>query len=162
MSPKDSSTIAVICAYPDIDDNELNMLLESLETEKSKRICRSIVRNEPILPEDEDDTHRLRCWRNNKQMRIRNEQRNARYKSNETSMAARLKKLNQEGKISDQALLLYGISGNLPERDMYANWDADEREKYWQDRYLSRMGTCWKETIVRQGPEKVAWAKEGF
>jgi hypothetical protein len=95
-------------------------------------------------------------------MRIRNEQRNARYKSNETSMAARLKKLNQEGKISDQALLLYGISGNLPERDMYANWDADEREKYWQDRYLSRMGTCWKETIVRQGPEKVAWAKEGF
>lgn len=80
---------------------------------------------------------------------------------------------HDDGLISNEALMLYGISGPLPEIHEYRNMTPRQREDWWSERLESRLGQNWRERFHRRGYALPAflrmversthnWLKEGF
>lgn len=80
-------------------------------------------------------------------------------------------RMYERGQISDEALLLYGLSGELPERNAIKEMTPRQRVALWSERLDDRLGNNWRERLHRRGfslptflkmVEAHNWLKEGF
>lgn len=76
-------------------------------------------------------------------------------------------KLLRDGKISEETVLLYGISGHLIDQDDYYKMSIPEREYYWENKIKSRLGNNWRRLFSKlpaflSVKEKVDWLTTGF
>ena len=111
-------------------------------------------------------------WSEEKTTRIRNEEWSARRRQKETKLSLRFVGLHQQGQISDRTLLLYGISGDMPEWHYYHSLSVEEKESFWAERVESRFGPNWREIApayrqiqllsVKRRQLKTSWTKFGF
>ena len=79
---------------------------------------------------------------------------------------------HDQGLVSDEIVLLYGISGTFPEQHEYAAMTPRQREALWSERLESRLGRNWRERFYRRGFTLPAflrrvehthnWLTEGF
>ena len=86
--------------------------------------------------------------------------------SNQDKNTLRMIELKAKGLIPDEAIFLYGISGDLPDLESYSKLSRDEIKKLWEDRLKSKLGKNWRK-IVSKIPaifcdENFDWEKEGF
>jgi hypothetical protein len=83
--------------------------------------------------------------------------------------------LHERGAISNEMMLLYGVSGDMPEREAYLAMTPAEKEALWSDRMEQRLGPNWRErfrqrqfslpTFLQKGVARYFthnWLKEGF
>lgn len=72
---------------------------------------------------------------------------------------------------SNEMLLLYGISGVLPDLGKYMEMTPRQRATMWSERLEDRLGQNWRERFRRRGftlpaflqlTEHHNWLKEGF
>lgn len=91
----------------------------------------------------------------------------------EARLANHMKMLHQSGKIGDVGLMMFGISGTLPDPDAYKRMNNAEKQAIWKPRLTSRLGTEWRENLNQPNAKipvfdnrydytKVNWLKEGF
>ena len=81
-------------------------------------------------------------------------------------------RMHERGQISDEALLLYGISGDLPELHVIMDMTPRQRVAMWSERLDDRLGQDWRERLRRRGltlptflqmvEKNHNWLKEGF
>ena len=81
-------------------------------------------------------------------------------------------RMHERGQISDEALLLYGISGDLPEIHVLRDMTPRQRVAMWSERLDDRLGDDWRERLHRRGftlptflrivEQTHNWLKEGF
>jgi len=87
--------------------------------------------------------------------------------------SAKMLDLFQKGRISEQTLLLFGISGELPEIESYSTLNHEEKAKIWSDKLEESLGLNWKTNFnehttclpIFSKPRdliKIKWTKEGF
>ena len=82
----------------------------------------------------------------------------------------RMIELHEQGLISDQVMMLYGISGDMPDRDFYKGLTTEEKRELWADRMEERLGENWRRRFENLPPllqeriERIThnWLTEGF
>ena len=77
--------------------------------------------------------------------------------------------LHQSGKIPDEVVVLFGMSGDLPEKSVYSQFTLEEKQAYWEKRMASNFGDeSWKRRISRlpamfqEVLPQHNWLQEGF
>lgn len=88
----------------------------------------------------------------------------------ETPLASKLIRLREKGEISDKVLLLYGISGEMPQRSTITTpQEKEEARQLFLTRIVARFGKRWrrffKEIPTWLWEDETAlneWLKEGF
>jgi len=80
--------------------------------------------------------------------------------------------LHRQGRISDEILLLYGISGELPNIEKYSKLSVAEKQSVWSEKLESNLGSDWERQIgrIKKMPAvfrgrsfgKPNWRREGF
>lgn len=176
ISANDTTILAALSRYPDMPAEEADSHIERIEHEENVAICHAVLgRIDPRdLPEDSQRVYReFHLWSQNRTRRIHNEQQIARYRERETRMAQRMRELHERGVVSDETLLLYGISGDMPERHVYIRMSEEEKRMLWIERMERRLGPNWTHrvnrlpTFVRQllkeySVSREDWMREGF
>jgi hypothetical protein len=82
-------------------------------------------------------------------------------------VAPNVVQLHQRGLIPIEAVLLFGISGDLPEQTHYSQLTNNEKLAFWEDRLEGRLGPNWRRhfndlpTFFRR-KEKHHWQSQGF
>lgn len=87
--------------------------------------------------------------------------------------AEKMLRFHNDGLISDEILLLYGIAGVLPDRNKYNQMTSEERAAFWNERLSKRLGTNWRQRfndrdlrlpqfIQHLKSSRTNWQKEGF
>lgn len=80
-------------------------------------------------------------------------------------------KMHEKGEISDEILLLYGMSGDLPTKERYQSLEDHEKTQYWSTRMEQRLGPNWRERfdslpalLKRVVSNRLipSWLKDGF
>lgn len=77
-------------------------------------------------------------------------------------------KLYQQGAISTEFLIIYGISGELPEEEVYLSLSSEEKQALWEDRMDKSFGPDWKRhiknlpAIFQELQDNHNWLKDGF
>ena len=61
-----------------------------------------------------------------------------------SDMTCQILRLYESGLISEHLLYIYGISGELPEREVYYRMSDQEKETYWDQKMSSKFGECWR------------------
>jgi hypothetical protein len=182
ISPLDASIIAVICKYPDMSDEELHRYMDRLENPANKNLCLALLGriNPDTLDENaQQELEEIKGWHLSGVLRRRNEQINARHNNRETQMSQKMISMRERGLISEETLILYGISGPIPERHPTRDREYTHEEKLAElhGRMERRFGIRWRERFSRlpawlaiEDPSwfsqhnlgKVNWMKEGF
>lgn len=82
--------------------------------------------------------------------------------------------LHQRGLITDAALMLYGISGPLPDAEEYSRLTVAQKNNIWHERMERKLGPDWLSRLqnlsvplpvveeVRFTPEPADWLRDGF
>lgn len=84
-------------------------------------------------------------------------------------MIEHLIRLREQGKISDDLLVLYGISGDMPEITTYQEMSIQERHRFWLQRLENNLGPNWirvfptiYQRFKRLFFDRVDWQNDGF
>lgn len=93
-----------------------------------------------------------------------------RAESIETRVARRLNQLHDQGVIATEVLLLFGISGDLPEFDPQTGcyYTLQHRQSILRERMEKRFGKHWQRRFpnapiwLREAPEEPDWIEDGF
>jgi hypothetical protein len=128
--------------------DEANEYMSKIQHEENIPICQAVLGriDKDSLEENARQTfEEFQRWSANRTQRVRNEQWTARRRREETRMAINMTRLHERGVISDQTLLMYGISGELPERRTYMGMSSEEKERLWAERLEARLGPNWSE-----------------
>lgn len=90
----------------------------------------------------------------------------------EERILSHLDQLHRNGSISDAMLLIYGISGDMPDVENYSQLTTEQKNTIWGDRMKRRFGPNWiqrfeNRSLVLPVVKKVEkfstnWKKEGF
>ena len=93
----------------------------------------------------------------------------------ERRTAERMSTFHESGVISDEIMVLYGVSGDMPDRDAYRSMSPEAREALWTERMERKLGVNWRErfrrrqfvlpTFLQKGVAEYFthnWLKEGF
>lgn len=168
----------MLSRYPDMPAEEANEYIGKIEHEENIPICHAILGriNKDTLEDDARQTfEEFQRWSEDRTHRFCNDQWNARRRQKETRTALRLTQLHEQGIIPPAILLMYGISGELPERNAYLGMSPEEREHLWNEKMETRFGPNWGRMFNSrqiqnpfQSPFwrckyfKVDWLKEGF
>ena len=56
-----------------------------------------------------------------------------------------MNELHKKGIISDEIMILYGISGELPEINMYKEMSFEEKQSIWEEKMEDRFGPEWRQ-----------------
>ncbi len=81
--------------------------------------------------------------------------------------SAKLLKMKELGQISQELLLLYGISGEMPSRTEYMRMTTEERKLLWHKRMQEQYGYNWR-SLFKTVPKLLEqsnihdWKIEGF
>ena len=88
---------------------------------------------------------------------------------NKKKKAAKIMQLHQKGKIPDEVVILFGMSGELPEKSVYSQFTPEEKQSYWENRMASNLGDePWKRSLNRLPAmfQEIMpihnWLQEGF
>jgi hypothetical protein len=163
----------MLSRYSDISKEEADEYLDQIEHEETIPICEAVLGRispndlEPRARRVYDEFHR---WSVDRTRRFRNEQWNDRRRKRENRTAIRMTQLHEKGLISNDTMLLYGISGDLPEYGMYMAMSDEEKEALWTERMERRFGPNWRQRfnnlppLLRQKLKNSThnWLKEGF
>lgn len=169
--------MAMLSRYPTMPAEEADTYIAKIEHPQNVAVCHAMLGR--IRKEELDDDAKLtfdefQRWSAARTRRTRNEQLSARYRREETPLAAKMKRLHEKGIIDDSTLLLFGISGDLPERRVWVEMTTEEKEALWAQRLEGRFGPNWRELVrelsggtlfrfvTRQRRNEVNWLKEGF
>lgn len=162
----------MLSRYPDIPIDEQDEYISKIEHEENVPICLAIMGRldkENLTPSARITFEEFSRWSMNRTRRTYNEQISDRYRNKQNRTAIRMAQLHQQGKISDQVMLLYGISGDLPERRVYARLTEREKRTLWEDRMEMRFGPNWRNHVNNLPPmfqeqqfEIHNWRQEGF
>lgn len=173
-SINDTTILAMLSRFPDMSTAEADGYIAKIEHEENVPICHAVlgrISESDLETEDARKTFReFQAWSRNRTIRTRDEQWSARRRQKETKLALKLNHLHQKGVISDQVLLMYGISGDLPQYDTYAAMNAEQKNRIWVERMESRFGPDWN-TLLAGGTitfvnefdsSESNWLQEGF
>jgi hypothetical protein len=176
ISTNDTTILALLSRYPDIPTEEADEYISNIEHEENVPLCHAVIGR--IEPEDLDDEARTTYdeftrWSLDRTRRFRNEQIDTRQRQKENRTAIRMTQLHEQGLISNEVMLLYGISGVLPERSAYLNLSEEEKEAIWTEKMERRFGPNWRQrfeggqllpSFLRKRVERFVhdWLKEGF
>lgn len=156
-----------------MDRNEVDTYVDRLEHGNNIQIAYAVAGCiEPdSLDEDARETYEeFMMWSRDRTRQVRSEEIAARYAEKETRRANKMVELREKGIITEETLLLYGISGPLPDREVYAQMSDVEKEHLWEERMVRRFGDNWRARLninprfLRRKCEKIThdWLKEGF
>lgn len=170
ISVKDTSILAMLSRFPSMPAEEADQYIAQIEHEENIPLCLAVLGRIPAshLDEGAQVTYReFVRWSEDRTRRFRNERIANRQREREDRIASRLLQLHQSGSISEDVLVLYGISGELPERNTYHLMTVEERKVLWTRRMEERYGPTWRrhapgfsklwETLATHN-----WIKEGF
>lgn len=148
ISANDRSIIAVICKYHDISDSELELLLSKLAPQAKKLMLAALGRldRQDLTEEELITVNEIIHWQIETTRRTRDDEIKARRANKETRLAVKMKDLHTRGKISDEVLMLYGISGPLPERRPPQELTEEEKQML-RNRITDRLGIHWTERV---------------
>lgn len=171
-STNDTTILAMLSRYPDLPPREIDEHISNIENEENVSVCKAVVgRMDPNDLElgarrTYEEFHR---WSLDRTRRFRNEQISAREQSRENREATRLIELHQQGVVSDQFMLMYGIQGDLPERNAYFSLSDEEKLSIWTERMERRFGPNWRQrfhslpSFMKEIEEmRHDWKLEGF
>ena len=147
ISTNDTTIMAMLSRYPNIPEEEADEYISHIEHEENIPLCHAVIGR--IRPDQlDDDTRRtydeFTRWSLDRTRRFRNEQINARQRRRENRTAIRMTQLHEQGAISDEMMLLYGMSGDLPERTQYLNLSDEEKQALWEQKMERRLGMNWR------------------
>lgn len=178
MSPTDASIIAIICKFTSMERTEINLLLDKLEDQSNRKIGLALsgLISDAELSENEMSTViEIRSSNSEKIARLRREEISSRRQGNISPMARNLLNLFDQGKISQNMLLIYGVQGEIPDRHPVIARSLTKTEKsvILRKRMQHRFGDDWEQKIghfippwLRLHKEKtikpVDWSKDGF
>lgn len=172
ISTNDTTILAMLSRYPDISVAEQDEYISKIQYEENIPICLAVVgriSKEELTPSARGVFDEFSRWSVNRTRMFKNEQVSDRYRMKENRTAIRMAQLHQQGKISDQVMMLYGISGDLPERIVYAQLTETEKRELWEERMVSRLGPQWRRHVsnlpaifceIQHGTHN--WLQEGF
>lgn len=170
ISTNDTTILAMLSRYPFMSQEKADSHIERIEHPENIPICHAVM-GRISRAELQDDAKLIfdefQRWSASRTQRIRNEQITARQNNEETNTAKKMLELHRKGVINDQTLLMYGISGPLPERQAYNGESRQNRTRIWTDRLERRFGRDWRNRF-RSLPEMfrsnsyVDWKREGF
>lgn len=171
ISVKDTSILAMLSRYPTMPAEEADRHIAQIEHEENIPLCHAVLGRIP--PEElESDTrqtyYEFMRWSEDRTRRFRAERMVRRQTEQIDPVAARLLSLRRQGLIPEETLMLYGISGDLPDRDAYAAMATEERRALWQNRMQQAFGRNWQReftnlpAIFTKEREIHNWIKEGF
>lgn len=172
--------MTLLSRFPDMPKEEAKSYIRSVEHPEHVRVAMAIVGiMEPEeLEMDEkaiyDEFHDWATRRREREFEARRVY-TRRHRRRDMQAALRLARLRTEAQISDELLLLYGISGELPSQEQYLNFTDEEKYLFWDDRMQVRFGPGWRNAFpdvtlpvfLRQrsfwiAKEKNEWIKAGF
>lgn len=175
ISANDTTILAMLSRYPDMPAEEANRYIDKIEHEENIPICHAVLGriSKEELSEDAKLTfEEFSLWSERRTRRVREEQWTARRRQKETNLALKMNLLHQRGIINDETLLLYGISGELPERGMYMSLTQEEKQAIWEERMENRFGPNWRNRFSnlrvrifdfnKKEYNKINWNKDGF
>lgn len=176
MSPRDASIMAVICRFVDMNDEEVDDLLDKLEDQSQRNVALAIAGQVDPKELTEDELAAVAEYKKvnaEKTTRLKREEIKARRNGDLTSMAKNLLNLFEQGKITQNMLLIYGVQGEIPVRHPAGpELTHDQRVARLRDRMGQRLGEDWEEKVgtvpswLRYRREwcvtGVRWYKDGF
>jgi len=148
ISANDTTILAVLSRYPDMPIEEAEGYISKIEHKPNIEICNAIIGK--IRKEDLEDESRLifeeyNRWSKSKTRRIKQEQWSNRRRQKETYLSLKMNELHKKGIISDEIMILYGISGELPEINMYEEMSFEEKQSIWEEKMEDRFGPEWRQ-----------------
>lgn len=158
---------------------EADQHISRIEHSENIPICHAVVGriNETELNDDAKEVYQeFKAWSDNRTRRIRDEQWSDRRRNKESRIAQKLTKLHEQGRVSDEALLMYGISGDLPQRNVWREMSEEEKQHVFQERVERRFGPNWRDFFGEPAARPILgwisakvtsrqitnWQKEGF
>lgn len=177
ISANDTSILAMFTRYTDISNEEAEEQMNLLEHEENRGVCEALLGRVPASELDPDQRrtyYEVLNWSTDRTSRIRNEQIVARRRDQNTALRDSMVRLYEAGKIGTKEMMLYAISGPLPDRLEYQQWEPEQKEDFWLNRIEENMADIpqsrvnWEE--FRGGvrhwfkfeERKANWMKEGF
>lgn len=165
----------MLSRYPDMPAQEADHYINKIEHEENIPICHAVLGriHKSQLQEDARRTYEeFTLWSERRTRRTREEQWTARRRQQETKLALRMNQLHEKGIINEELMILYGISGDLPERGMYMSLTQEEKQAFWNERMETRFGPNWRRrfssiglrifNLNKKEYNEVNWSKEGF
>lgn len=144
-SPKDNSILSILSSLK-TTSQESSDLIESIESPENIPLAKAIIGDiEPAKLDEDSRTNleKFKSWHEDKSKRTFKEQVSARRKLKRTQLSEKLIELHSQGKIQQESLYMYGISGQLPDQGHYANMDEAERCEMWRRRMEYNIGRDW-------------------
>jgi hypothetical protein len=176
ISNNDATILTMFTRYPDISDQEADLYLAKMDSEESKLVGEALLGRKER--KDLDDGVRAiydiyKNWSDDRTQRLRNEEIVARHNKKETDLSLKLNRLHQKGLINDEVMVLYGISGPLPDRMQTARMTQNEKIAMAQQRMEGKFGPNWRERFRSMNiplitskivniSRGINWAEEGF
>jgi hypothetical protein len=177
ISTNDTTILAMLSRYPNMPVEEADSYISNIEHEDNVAICHAVIGRIPkeqLTSESRRVFDEFYLWSQRRTRRIREEQWTARRRQQETKLALRMNQLHQQGIISDDIMMLYGISGELPDRSMYMEMTPEEKQSVWEERMENRLGPNWRQRFSNRNTNfgilsrtkieysKINWSSEGF
>lgn len=172
ISANDTTILAMLSRYPDISIEEQNEYISKLEHEENIPLCLAVtgrVAREELTPSAKITFDEFSRWSVDKTRRTKTEQISDRYRQKENRTTLRMIQLHQQGKVSDEVMMMYGISGDLPDRRAYIGLTEMEKRALWEERMENRYGPRWRRHINTLPPMFCEaqfgthnWRQEGF
>lgn len=176
-STNDTTILAMFCQHPNIPETEINCHIDKLEHSENINIGKALLGIVAVdsLTENQKTTYlEIKRWSANRICRIRNEQILSRRKNQANKLKEKMIDLYEQGKISNEMMMLYAISGPLPDVLEYRSLRPEQKEDFWTSRIEQRLGDVpqnkvnWRELRgnmkewLKFEDTKVDWKKEGF
>lgn len=177
ISVNDTSILAMFCRYPDISNSEAEEHMSLLEHEENRGVCEALLGQRLVTslnPDQQRTYQEVIRWSNDRTQRTRNEQVVLRRRGKNNRLRDKMINLYERGIVSNEIMMLYAISGPLPDVLEYRKMRAEQKEEFWSNRIEQNLGDVpqtrlnWREfqNKLREWfqfeDRKVNWMKEGF
>lgn len=188
ISTNDTTILSMLSRYPDMPEDEADGYISKIEHEENIEICYAVIgrtSREQLTAGAKNIFDEFYNWSHVRTQRIRDEQLTARRRQQETRLALRMNELHKQGVISDELMIIYGISGDLPDYKTYVEMTQEEKQSVWEEKMENRLGLNWRQRFpnmisqnTRTAPRqmnsffrinrkkiaynKINWLKEGF
>jgi hypothetical protein len=169
VSANDRTILAMLSRYPDMPREEFETYVKRIDDQENAAVGQALV---GLLNKEELSFSARRVfeyfqdWADNRTERTKQEQWSARRREKETRLALRLNELHAKGVVSQETLLLYGISGELPDVDAYRRLNQEEKQLLWRERTEARFGpqanTSFLVPLIATSKLANNWRFEGF
>lgn len=165
MSHKDAIIMTALSRYPDMPPREASGYI-SQASEAARPVCMALSgRADPdSLPLPQKRLYaRYFVWASGRRARLP-ETPDAARRRKEIRMCLSVSDLYDRELISDEAMLMFGVSGEFPDLDTYRAMPPGDQEGLWADRLEGRFGPDWADWfgVKKTKGTVVGWKDNGF